>query len=222
MGKRKTDDTLDREERKRIKKEKRKLKKSKHKTDNDGGVFLQKRLEFAVSLLPAALANVKNGIRGAMRKFLLKYNDGVGGIMLAYDNLTILSDVQIPGLNQQQGAVAIGEIRNEMPHIHYKVLADVLVFCPYHGCNLHGVVTESFSSHLSLVVHHFFNACISADDMRESGFEFDDVQSQWFWKETSNSLSKNDGIDFICENIYEAGGIVSIDGKKPTIRAKEV
>lgn len=192
-----------------------------HSDTTKGGIFLQRRLEFIVSLLPSALADVKRGIGGAMRKFLLKYNDGVGGIMLAFDNLSILSDVQTPALDQRQ-SVAIGEILNEMPYIHYKVLADVLVFNPYHGCNLHGVVTESFSSHLSLVVHHYFNACISADDMREAGFEFDDVQSQWFWKETSNSLSKTDGIDFVCKNIYETGGILSIDGEKPSIRAKEV
>ena len=236
MGKRRggEDETEEqRKERKRLKKEqKKKKKKENRKKDNKKKktsikreeddrtpptgqeVFFRKKIELTISLLPAALENVIDNVEDALRLFVLKYTDGISGIMLAFENVKILSDSK---------SNVVGMIINELPHIHYSVSTDALVFCPVPGCKMSGSVTDSsFHSHLSLVVHQYFNASVSADRLREAGFEFDDVQLQWYWHDAANALSKDDGIDFVCQKMYESGGIISIEGSKPVLRAKEV
>jgi RPA43 OB domain in RNA Pol I len=233
MGKRKTDDDETKEqrkERKRLKKEQKKKTKKKGKKekkqiketassqDEDDTattgqeVFFRKKLELTISLLRAALGDVLGNVEDALRLFLLKYSDGIGGIFLSFENVKILSD--------NKGSV-VGMILNELPHIHYRVSADALVFCPSPGCKMSGSVTEaSFHSHLSLVVHQYFNASVSADHLREAGFEFDDVELQWYWQAAANMLSKDAHIDFVCQKMYESGGIISIEGSNPALRAK--
>jgi DNA-directed RNA polymerase subunit E'/Rpb7 len=158
-------------------------------TANSPKVFLRKKLELTVSLLPGSLGDVQKSVEDSLRTFLLKYSDGVGGILLAFDH------VKIEGK---------GMILNELPYIHFDVSCDALVFCPTAGCQLTGVVTESFHSHLSLVVHHYFNANVSA--------EFDAEKELWFSQETSLGLSIGDQVQIIVGKVHESGGIISLDG----------
>ena len=212
MPKRESDTKKERRERKRLKKEakhkrRKTAKQSSDKEDADPGVFIRKRMELVVSLLPSSLGDTLKSIEDSLRVFLLKYSDGIEGILLAFDNVEILGDG--------------GMILNEFPHIHYKVSVDALVFAPTVGCRLRGVVTESFHSHLSMVVHHYFNASIPSQDMRKAGFEFDDVTEQWFRKvadaTNGSRLSNASEVTFTCEKIHESGGIISIAGTKPSM-----
>jgi len=250
MGKRKDGDDGEetkeqRRERKRLKKEKKRKKEEKRKRKNSGSavplapvsssssaaavglstaelapddgqaVFYRKKLRWTVSLLPAALKNVQMNVEDTLRSMLLKYADGIGGILMAFENVKILSD------NKN---CTVGMIMNELPHIHYKVAADALVFVPKPGCPLTGEVTETcFHSHVSLVVHHYFNASISADRLRAAGFAFDEVQLQWFRdnNDNQNPLMAGDRIDFVCEKLYESAGIISIEGSKPLLQPKQ-
>lgn len=220
-----------RKERKRIKKEQKKQKRREEKearkkttrhvdvddkSFNATGeeVFFRQKLELTISLLPSTLGSVRASIEDALRLILLKYTDGIGGILLAFENVEILSD------NKSN---VVGMIINELPHIHYRVATDALIFCPVPGCKTSGsVMDSSFHSHLSLVVHHYFNASVSADQLREAGFEFDGDQLQWYWQNSANTLSKGDCVDFVCQKMYESGGIISIEGTNPILRAKEV
>jgi DNA-directed RNA polymerase subunit E'/Rpb7 len=221
MGKRHRDETPEqraerkcqKREEKRKKKELKKRKKQekrkeregqqqKETINDDGKGFFKKRLDLTVSLLPAGLANVAKSVEDSLRLLLLKYSDGVGGILMAFDNLTIPDR---------------GMILDELPHVHYAVTADCLVFCPAVNSRLTGVVTESFHSHLALTVHQYFNASVSAEQLRRAGFEFDAVTEQWYFGETSNSLSAGDQVKFVCIKIHESGGIISIDGSEPSV-----
>jgi DNA-directed RNA polymerase subunit E'/Rpb7 len=229
MAKRKRDSleesTEDRAERKRLKKEDKADKKRKKKeekrivkeeehldgSDDDdgsqGNAFFQKKIELTVSLLPCSLGDVVKHIEDSLRMFLLKYSDGIQGILLAFDNVKLLGK---------------GTILDDFPHIHYDVAFDALVFCPTVGYQLTGLVTESsFHSHLSLVVHRYFNASISAEQMRQAGFEFDDGLEQWYWKDETSSgtlpLTEDDPITFVCDKIHESGGIISLAGFQPSM-----
>jgi DNA-directed RNA polymerase subunit E'/Rpb7 len=231
MGKRRhheeeTDDQ--RKERKRLKKEQKKKKKEgkddgQQRTNSvestipnssdlvfeKSDAFFRKKLELTISLLPAALANVLVHAEDALRLFLLKYSDGIGGILLAFENLKIISE--------NKNSVS-GIILNELPHIHYRVSTDALVFSPMPGSRLSGTVTESsFHSHLSLVVHKYFNASISSSMLRNAGFEFDAIQLQWYYQRDANAtvLKRDDNIDFTCHKLYESGGIISMEGSNP-------
>lgn len=241
MGKRDSDETEEqRRERKTIKKEQKKKKKEEDKRekkrhkkesteiadDDTSSVSLNKAfashsLELTVSLFPSALGNVLGNVEESLRSFLLKYSDEIGGILLAFENVKFLSDLDVT--DNKTSPTIVGVINNELPHLHYRVSADALVFVPTPGTPLFGTVTESsFHSHLSLVVHQYFNACVLAEQMRDAGFEFDDVLLQWYWQDTANALSKGDCIDFVCQKMYESGGMISIEGTKPTIRSKEI
>jgi DNA-directed RNA polymerase subunit E'/Rpb7 len=236
MGKRRhnEEETAEqRKERKRLKKEQKKNKKdakdheqqrttrvesSPHKssehTNEKSDAFFRKKLELTISLLPTALTNVLAHAEDALRLYLLKYSDGIGGILLAFEHLKIISE--------NKNAVS-GIILNELPHIHYRVSTDALVFNPTPGSKLSGTVTESsFHSHLSLVVHKYFNASISSQMLRNAGFEFDTIQLQWYYQRDANAtaLKQDDNIDFICHKLYESGGIISMEGSEPVFVSK--
>ena len=113
---------LKREEKKRLKKErkeslKRERDANKASAEESSGpdVFFRKKLELTISLLPGALGNVVESVEDSLRTFLLKYSDGIEGILLAFENVTILGE---------------GMILNDLPHIHYNVQVDALVFSP--------------------------------------------------------------------------------------------
>lgn len=204
MAKRKGKTEEERQERKRLKKEAKKRRRSQEQEVAPEPVvsssFLKKKVELTVSLLPADLANVKKSVEQHLRRFLLKYADGVGGIMLAFDNVKVGSR---------------GAILNELPYIHYAVSCDALVFAPKPDAALRGIVTESFHSHLSLIVHQYFNASISAEELRSAGFEFDEDAEQWYHNDAA--LTKDDSVEFVVGRVHESGGIISIDGGNPAL-----
>jgi DNA-directed RNA polymerase subunit E'/Rpb7 len=204
MGKRKEGETKEeKRERKRQKKEaKRRSSEAPIQADESQEdsipVFFRKSIELNVSLLPSALSDVKKNIEDSLRAFLLKYSEGVKGILLAFDNVELLGK---------------GAIFNELPHIHYTVAVDAVVFAPSSGCSLEGVVKEtSFPSHLSLTVLNYFNASIAAQEMKQAGFEFEDEA----WTYQGRTLEKGDAVSFVCQKMYESGGIISIAGSKPS------
>jgi hypothetical protein len=142
--KRRNETEEERKERKRAKKEAKKKKKKEREsieslssnksiddspstalTPNKGKAqstaFRQKRLRMVVSLFPEALSNVLSHVRENLRTMLLKYSDGVGGVLLGFDNVMFSKND------------STGVILNELPHIHYTVELDALVFCPEAG-----------------------------------------------------------------------------------------
>lgn len=87
-----------------------------------------------------------------MNQLLMKYSDGLGGIMLACENVRIKNDGKGEGR---------GWILNELPWIHYTVSCDALVFRPYLSCQVSyvcrfgKVATAGFGSQNPTYVLHF-------------------------------------------------------------------
>ena len=160
-------------------------------------------MKVVVSLLPDDLADKEAAIRDHLSRFLLRYTEGAGGIMLAF------SDVKTIGKG--------GAIVNELPHIHYTVQLDALVFSPTKGAKLKGKVTESFQSHVSLVVCNYFNASIAADKLKSMGFQYSADLEEWANEESGVAIYKDSSITFVVDRVHESGGIISIEGSKPTI-----
>ena len=93
-----------------------------------GKSILSKRnLRLVVSLLPSTLGRNQEFVEDSIRLLLLKHSESVGGIMLAYDNVTIEAGDDGKGR---------GWILNELPYIHYNVSCDALVFRPTVGCKV--------------------------------------------------------------------------------------
>lgn len=97
---------------------------------NEGGAnppFFRRRVQLAMSLLPSSLRNCQQAVENSIRKKLLRYCDGFGGVLMAYDDVELRDKAD--GNNQVQGWIL-----NELPYIHYNVYCQVLVFAPYVGC----------------------------------------------------------------------------------------
>ena len=100
-------------------------------------ILWKKKLHFVVSLLPSTLGRSHKCIEDSLRLLLLKHSDSVGGILLAFDNVTIICDKNgTNGGGKNNNGVGRGWILNELPYIHYNVSCDALVFKPTVGCTV--------------------------------------------------------------------------------------
>ncbi|KAL7569226.1 hypothetical protein ACA910_016781 [Epithemia clementina (nom. ined.)] len=229
MGsKRKTNETEEeRKERKRLKKEAKKKTREEPKRpaaqDDDetlvgtsnlephvvpvvSRLLHKEKLSMTVSLLPGNLGFVEANVEDAMRGFLLKYSAGFKGILLAFEDLEIRN-------------IGKGRILGELPHIHYDIECSALVFKPSVGADLDGMIVESFDSHVSMIVHDYFNASITAHHLQNSGFQYDQTEGEWVHSTSNNRLAKGALLGFTIERVHESGGIISIDGSDPQTRS---
>ena len=73
-----------------------------------------------------------------------------GGTPISYKNVKIHSD-----------KVSIIE---DMPHIHFRIRADFVLFKPIVGSRLKGVVNKVGKDHIGLLVNNRFNVCVPIVD----------------------------------------------------------
>lgn len=95
---------------------------------SETNIILQ--LKICVSLLPSDIGDIYAGIRRNIYQFLMRYNDSLGGVLLAVSDLSF-----------SDGARE-GRINDEMPHIHFDVKAKAQVFRPRPGNVLEGRVNK--------------------------------------------------------------------------------
>jgi hypothetical protein len=107
--------------------EKRSQPKELKKAGKSKAAFLKKKFELVISLLPGALRNCEEAVERSIGQLLLKYSSGLGGILMAYENIKF---------EKQEKDLGRGWILNELPYIHFKVSCDALVFRPSVGCQV--------------------------------------------------------------------------------------
>merc|ERR1712232_65282 len=103
--------------------------------EKDGNSLQFKNLSILLSLDPSAMYDIKRETERAVQSMLLKYSDGLGGILLGYDNLKV---------DKKKNGGETGRILNEMPHIHFYVTCRALVFTPTAGKYMTGMISETF------------------------------------------------------------------------------
>jgi hypothetical protein len=171
--------------------------------------FQKKKLSLLVSLEPSSLSNTRQALETSMHSLLLKYSDGLGGVLLAFDNLQFDSDH------------SHGQILNEMPHIHYRVTCTAVIFFPNLKSNLVGAVNEVFPSHVGLLVYELFNASVSAEALRLAGYTFDKEMNEWSQSAEGDGgdciVAKGDKMSFRVEKLHESNGLISLEGSQPSV-----
>jgi DNA-directed RNA polymerase subunit E'/Rpb7 len=170
--------------------------------------FQKKSVNIMMSLLPSAMGNVQKAIHTSMQSMLLKYSDSLGGVLLSYDSIKI---------DERKNDGRYGKVLNEMPHMHFFTTCNVLVFNPSIGKSLTGVVNETFPSHVGVLVHELFNAMISAESLRDSGFTFDADLNEWSKDDTMVPVAIGDSIKFTVDKMHECNGLISLECKEPII-----
>ena len=165
-----------------------------------------KKVRSLVSLAPSSLSDVKGNIRRLSCQDVTRYVKGLEGVLMA------VRDVKVCGP---------GRVQNELPHVHYQVEADVVVFCPDVGTRLVGVVNESFPSHVGMLVDTLFNAMVPAEELRRLGYEYDMDSNQWSTERDVKTgellpsplpISVDDRIGFTVSKLNELNGIISLEG----------
>ena len=205
--------------------------------NNGSSPFQEKKVRILVSLPPSSLVNIPNAMNTSMQNLLLKYSNGLGGVLVSY------RDIELDNSTSKSGdAEAGGRIINEMPHIHYYIKCTVLIFDPSIGTVLRGKVNESFPSHVGVLVHELFNGMISAESLRKNGFVFDDESNEWKKNDVAaNSnesgdddvdddndsnddddgregrvITVDDGMEFTIDKLHECNGLISLECKDPS------
>ena len=212
----------ERKERKRAKKEARKAKKDKQHVDKltsspsgskkliesiIGDCSCQRQtIRMIFSLYPSDLQDIVGEIKRSLQQTLLKYVPGMDGVLLAFDNVRIVPN----------GGITAGMILNEQPHIHYLADMETLIFSPSKNMRLIGTVTECFESHVGLLVHNFFNASISSDQLVTAGFSYDE-QGDWVHEDGSTIIAAEEKVKFTVEKVHECAGTISMEGMDPTV-----
>lgn len=97
-------------------------------------VRVKPQLKMCVSLLPSDIGDIYAGIRRNIYQFLMRYNEALGGVLLAVSDLSF-------GDGAREG-----RIEDEMPHIHFDVKAKAQVFRPRPGHVLQGRVNKVWCS----------------------------------------------------------------------------
>jgi hypothetical protein len=182
-------------------------------TDSSQSPFQIKTARLLLSLLPGALNDIDKATHKAMESLLLKYSDGFGGVLLSFENIQMEKDDNASGTNGN----SYGRIINEMPHIHFYVTADILVFNPSIGRELIGVVNEAFPSHIGFLVHDLFNAMVSADSLRKVGFAFDPETSDWKNTKSLATVVNGDKMKFNISKLHECNGLISLECENPDL-----
>ena len=175
---------------------------------HEKSAFQCKTASIMLSLAPSALSNTAKAMHASMQSMVMKYSDGLGGVLLSFDNVKV---------DKNKNGGSYGKILNEMPHMHFYVTCDVLVFNPSIGKSLSGVVNETFPSHVGVLVHELFNAMISAESLRESGFSFDADLNEWSKEDTLTPIAIDDSIRFTVEKLHECNGLISLECKDPVV-----
>ncbi|KAM4688670.1 DNA-directed RNA polymerase I subunit RPA43 [Discoglossus pictus] len=99
-----------------------------------------------LALSPKYLKKKRSGIQEQLNTELLRYSTGLEGVPVAYDNIKLVGE--------------LGDIYDDIGHVHVNVEADFVIFRPQYGEKLVGVVNKVAPSHIGCLVHGCFNASI--------------------------------------------------------------
>jgi DNA-directed RNA polymerase subunit E'/Rpb7 len=192
--------------------------------NNNKSMFWYKTIEVAVAILPGALRrNLLREIEDGLWTLLLKYSNSIKGVPLCFNNVRFKDNDNSSSIN--------GHIINEMPYIHYNIVADTIVFAPTIGCILEGIITDTFHSHISISVLNYFNASIPSQQLESiGGYRYNTSTDEWIDLSVSSSsssqqqqeqqqqngkssiLSVGSTIQFICSQVHASLGTMSIIG----------
>ena len=77
------------------------------------------------------------------------------------------------------------------------------------------MVSDSFPSHLGILVLGYVNAMIPANVLQEAGYAFDVDAVVWSHENGSHSFAKDEKVEFVVDKIHESMGTLSMEGSKP-------
>ncbi len=69
-------------------------------------------------------------------------------------------------------------------------------------------------------MYNYFNAMVSAAELRTAGYSFDSNEQEWIHDDTKKVVTTLDRIDFVVNTVHECGGTISMEGSNPFFNLK--
>lgn len=79
------------------------------------------------------------------------------------------------------------------------------------------MVSDSFPSHLGILVLGYVNAMVPAQQLQDEGYIYDEESMVWTQEDGSHTFSKEEKVEFIVDKIHESAGTISMEGTKPSL-----
>eukprot|EP00898_Chlorokybus_atmophyticus_P008953 jgi/Chlat1/9059/Chrsp94S08314 len=139
------------------------------------------------------------GLRSHLNKLLMRYNNGLGGVVLAYSDEKLASkDIPLlPGIN---------------PYFRVQMTATFLLFTPVVGSRLAGKVTTVSADFIGLLVLGVFSSTIPADSLRPA-LRYNQTQSCWQdQRDSSHQIGEASDVVFIAAQVNVDDDFVHIMG----------
>ncbi|ESO97493.1 hypothetical protein LOTGIDRAFT_228177 [Lottia gigantea] len=99
-----------------------------------------------IILSPRFIGKILPGIREFIDREVNLFSDFLDGVLISYSNIK---------LHQP-----FSSVHDDRPYLHLYIQADYIVFKPYVGCTLKGVVNKLSQGHIGCLVHKHFNASV--------------------------------------------------------------
>ena len=158
--------------------------------------FQTKSIVLSISLLPCHTLEIRAGIEESLSCELLRYHSKFGGVLLSYSNLRV---------NEPYGTLF-----NENPHIHCRIIMDILVFAPIKGEHMEGKIVASTMTHLTLHVAGLFLASVAAKELPEGTTYTEGVG--WKRNDKEDVYGMGSDIMFKVVLVHEANGTIALVG----------
>lgn len=115
---------------------------------------------------------------------LLKSEPSLGGVPVAFSGAKIVGDS--------------AGVFEDQPDLHLSCAVTFMLFSPSEGQRVTGVVNNSASDSVGLLVLNTFNASITADGL--SGYVFDAGRSVWHKEEEKDDvIEMGQEMEFVCK-----------------------
>jgi len=161
-------------------------------------IFKEVSAKLYIHLSPAQLSDLFAGIDVQLNKYLLKYNESMGGVVISYSDVEVLQ--------------RCGKILYDNPFIHFYIAAKFLVFSPSIGSNLVGTVNKVSQGHIGLLVYGVFNASISSD-LLSVNYSFNESGTGWIDREDPDrAIEVGSEVSFNVKEIETVNDIITIFG----------
>ncbi|CAG8493796.1 3843_t:CDS:2 [Paraglomus brasilianum] len=125
--------------------------------------FKEVTVEYYIHLAPVFFGNVTHGIKEIFGALVMKYVPELGGIVLAFSNLRVLSPGQY--------------ILEDTPYGHFWVRANLLLWAPEIGCISSATVTMQSAGHIRLRMYDTFDVIIPVKEIPRDVYGWTDSEA---------------------------------------------
>ncbi|KAL4520007.1 hypothetical protein Ndes2526B_g01441 [Nannochloris sp. 'desiccata'] len=166
---------------------------------NSGALIRRIQTHLTIDLHPSKLASVSKGVHEQLNGLLLKYNDNLNGVVLSYSNEKVVSQTAL--------------VHPYFPLARLVVSATLVVFRPYSGARLIGIVNKLSDDFIGVVVLGFVNVVIKAPEIRSDLKRPVFGSSSWVsTKNPSHEIRVGDSIAFRVVEVKHEGTYVTLTG----------